>query len=158
MAGTTNTGESAFLNSVLRGLITGTPLANAGDCFITLHKGTGEPGELADFTDHVGDFGTNNYTAQQCTFGITGTSDSPSVPSGTSSVDSTLTNVGVITFTSNATGTWGTVHAYGVHLSASAGTCSADNMIISGVWTDDAVVTTGDTVQIAAGALIITCA
>jgi len=150
MAGTTNTGESAFLNSVLRGLTTGTPLVNAGTCFITLHNGTGEPGDLADFTDHVSTT-ASNYDPASCVFGLTGSSNTPAT-------SDSLTNFGVITFTANATGTWGTVHAYGVHLSDTAANCSAANMIISGVWTDDAVVTTGDTVQIAAGALIITCA
>jgi hypothetical protein len=79
----------------------------------------------------------------------------------------TLTNHVLITFTSNASITsgaagangWttGGVVAYGIHIAVNASGISGDNMIISGVWDTAAVVNAGDTVQIAAGDLVITC-
>jgi hypothetical protein len=144
MAGATDTGENAFLNSVLRGLTTGTPLANAGTCFISLHD-TAEPGEGSTYTNLCG--GTD-YANMAATFGASG---------DTLATASTLQNTAVITFSSSANVDWGTIVGYGIHLSDTAGNCSAANMVISGVWDSSAVVGTGDTVQIAAGDLVITC-
>ena len=139
MAGATNTGESAFLNAVLGGGTSPAPLTNLGSCFISLHD-TADPGETAVFTNVCTGTGYANVA----------------VTFTTASADS-VQNTATVTFTTNGNTDWGVIVGYGVHLSDTAGNCSAANMIISGEWDASATVNAGDTVQIAAGDLVITC-
>jgi len=146
MAGATDIGESAFLNAVLRGSSAGI-LANS-TCFISLYTGA-EPGD--DGTGGTECLG-QDYDPTLVTWG-------PTSSTAEDTTGATLTNVGVITFTSSAqtSPAWGEIVGYAIHIAANLAGVADSNRVISGVWDTAAVVTTGDTVQIAAGDLVITC-
>jgi len=91
--------------------------------------------------------GTSNYVAQTVTF-TSNVGTTEAIATGTNSCDLDS----IAEFTTSATGTWGTVTHYGIHISTDA-VPTAATCVFVGEWTDAAVVNAGDTVQVAAGAL-----
>lgn len=155
----TNVGEQVVLNRVFIGGVSQTGTVNAqldgtGVYMMSLH--TGDPGEAGAMTNEC--TGTN-YAAKQLDFSVGGNLLSEATGTDVNQVDLNTT----VEFTDNAntTAAWGTISHYGIHVvNATTDTLSATNMLFKGQFDANAVVNSGDTVQIVAGTsgLVITVA
>ncbi|HIF79492.1 MAG TPA: hypothetical protein EYQ05_02775 [Gammaproteobacteria bacterium] len=94
----------------------------------------------------------SNYVAQTVTFSSNVDTASGPVEDLTEPTNSCDLDA-IAEFTVSATGTWGTVTHYGIHIEASDVAPTAATCVFVGEWATAAVVNAGDTVQVAAGAV-----
>ena len=157
--GLTNVGEQVLLNRLFCSEDLGTVNAQLDGTVtvkLVLYTSTGTLTDAlldamtvsgGDQINQVVGGATSNYVAQTVTF-TSNVGSTEAIATGTNSCDLDA----VAEFTTSATGTWGTVTHYGIHISTDA-VPTAASCVFVGEWADAAVVNTGDTVQVAAGTL-----